>query len=476
MANSNNVYGTAQPLQGNVSDWMLNQEQMDFAKRREDREIAAIDEARKAREQAKKDKLRQRFLDMIPNNYDTGSTSLNQFQAKIINKGVNRLGEISKELDNKNLDENKLIDLEIEAQNISRLPENLKVATDNFTAKIEDYRKGIADNVYFRDPDFENKVLSGFENYIGGLDENGFPVVAFADRNADGKIDNLDVIPYEGLMSGDTPWKFQKQFDLDALAKKTAEKIGYNEVQTDSRFENHLIKNPSLNALNSITDSLLVNPDGSPTEVALSELRKRGLQSNEAGINEIKNIFRNNVLAYTDTIDKTDVDYAAMNAANKEAREAKDKQEQTYSLDDLRKTGNLHGTPVNKKSEKTGDPRNIGSVYQGNVNITRKVGDGEEKFRGFEINNDGSVSVTVDKSVPIYNEDGKKTDDKITTQRYNSKNHADIVSFFANRFKDPETGEFINTLQELKDKLAGQQPAKTTSTPTTKKSAADYGL
>jgi hypothetical protein len=45
--NSNSVYGTQAPLQGTITDWLNNQEQMDFAYRDEERKIEAIAEQEK---------------------------------------------------------------------------------------------------------------------------------------------------------------------------------------------------------------------------------------------------------------------------------------------------------------------------------------------------------------------------------------------------------------------------------------------
>src|SRR5690606_5287680 len=109
------------------------------------------------------------------------------------------------------LNDDERVKLEIEAHNLNNLPENLKIATDNFSNIIKDYRKGVDDGSYFRNPDFEKKVLSGFNNYVGGLD-NGLPTVGFIDRDGDGV---MDVMSYDNLQSGIGVWDFQKQFDLD---------------------------------------------------------------------------------------------------------------------------------------------------------------------------------------------------------------------------------------------------------------------
>ncbi len=441
MADNSNVYSTARPLEGNVRDWVMNQEQMDYGQREEQRRIAAIEEARREKERLKADNLREKLFSNLPKNYDTGSGSLNKFQAGIIQQGVNRLGEIYKELRNPGISDDERIDLEIEAQNIQNLPENLKTATDNFTGIIQDYQKGVADGTYFPNLDFEKKVLSGFDSYVGALD-NGLPVVGFVDLDGDGE---MDVMPYDNLQKGVGVWNFQKQVDLDKLAVATGEKLGSEEMQTDRNFTKRTVKGPNLNALNSITDSILQNPDGSPSEAALSELKKRGLAATPENLNEIKSIFKNRVLAYTDRSDKTDVDYSGMTAAQREARLQRDANkgddDKSYSLNDLNLTANT--------VQQSGDKREtLTNIYQGNVNIQRKAGNATENFRSFAVDKNGNVIVTVDVSMSDNNEDNR-----IETKKYSSEKNADIVSYFAQRFKDPDTGQFIERIPQLRDKL-----------------------
>lgn len=333
MANSNNVYATAKPLEGTVSDFVKDQEKMDFAYREEQRKIAALDQSRKDKELAKKEALKKTVFGDIPQNYDTGSASLNEFQGKIIQQGINRKGEIYKELQKPGLSDDERIKLEIENKNLDNLPDNLLVATKNFTGVIDDYKKGVQSGSYFRNPDFESKVLNGFENYIGRLD-NGLPVVGFVDRDGDGE---MDILPYETLAQSygpdntNLPWNFQKQVDLDKLAVATGEKLGKVENTTDRNFRSTYTKGPDLNSLNTITDNILQNPDGTPTDAALSELKKRGLKNTPENMNEVKRIFKERVLAYTDSARKEDVDYGAINAAQRErrmaAKEDKDKPE-----------------------------------------------------------------------------------------------------------------------------------------------------
>lgn len=354
MANASNAYATINPIKTNIGDVVQGIEQMDFAYREEQRKIDALNKAKQEKEQAKKDKLREKMMGQIPQNYDTGSSSLNEFQAKIIQQGVNRLGEIYKQLNNPSLSEDERIKLEIEAQNIDNLPDNLKVATDNFTKIIKDYKEGVNSRSYFQNPEFEKLVLNGFENYVGTL-ENGLPAVGFVDRNNDGTINNLDVVPYDQLQQGIGNWSFQKQFDLDAMAIDAAKKIGYEDITTDKNFKSVQEKKAKISSVESVATNLLQNPDGSPTEVALSQMKKMGIAPSEQSLKQVKDYFMQRVLANTDYIKKENVDYSAQTGRMSENRQAKkDKEEKeivttTVNLSNTGFGNDSFGKVVSKK-------------------------------------------------------------------------------------------------------------------------------
>jgi hypothetical protein len=326
MADSSNAYATVSPLKKDISDWVINQEELDFANREEQRKIDALNKSRQDKEQAKKDKLREKMMGQIPQNYDTGSSSLNEFQAKIIQQGVNRLGEIYKQLNNPSLSEDERIKLEIEAQNIDNLPDNLKVATDNFTKTIQDYKTKKANGEYFANPEFEKLVLNGFENYVGVLD-NGLPAVGFIDRNEDGTINNLDALPYDQLQQGIGNWGFQKQFDLDGMALDAAKKIGYEDITTDNNFKSVQEKKAKISSVEAVATNLLQNPDGSPTDVALSQMKKMGIAPSDESLKQVKDYFMQRVLANTDYTKKENMDYSGQTGRMAENRQGKKEDE-----------------------------------------------------------------------------------------------------------------------------------------------------
>ena len=353
MANASNAYATVNPIKTNIGDVVQGIEQMDFAYREEQRQIDALNKARQEKEQAKKDKLREKMMGQIPQNYDTGSSSLNEFQAKIIQQGVNRLGEIYKQLNNPSLNEDERIKLEIEAQNIDNLPDNLKVATDNFTKIIQDYKQGVNNRSYFQNPEFEKLVLNGFENYVGTL-ENGLPTVGFVDINNDGTINNLDVVPYDQLQQGLGNWSFQRQFDLDAMAIDAAKKVGYEDVTTDKNFKSVQEKKAKISSVESVATNLLQNPDGSPTEVALSQMKKMGIAPSDESLKQVKDYFMQRVLANTDYTKKEDFDYSAQTSRMSENRQAKKDEEKkivptTINLSNTGFGNDSFGKVVSKK-------------------------------------------------------------------------------------------------------------------------------
>jgi len=496
MPNASNAVANINYDSLDLSGFIDKQEQNAFAYRAEQRQIDAIEQARQEKEQAKKYKLREKMLGQIPDNYDTGSSSLNEFQAKIIQKGVNRLGEIYKELGNPSLSDDEKIKLEIEAQNIDRLPDNLKIATDVFSGKIKDYKEGVAGGKYFSNPDFEKKVLSGFENYVGGLD-NGLPVVGFVDRNQDGKVDLADVVDYNQIQQGLGNWNFQKQFDLDALAKTTGEKLGTTEVQTDKGFVKRITKSPDLKALNDLADNLMVNADGTPKEVALSELRKRNLPVTPENLLKVKQIFKENVLAYTDKSDKTDVDYGAQTGRMAERRQAKKEEvqriqatfDEQVASDDFNNT-KLSSGKVNK---------NMISVADNKVKFNNLGGDKSRLnngyITGFALQKDGKIIVTgkalVDKgqkfkvggqdmnidqmmkSAENGNEEAKLALDSYSTSANYGK--------FVREVSGPELAGFAkmsgyNSVNELKSELKQINNNPEDKKVDNKPSANDYGL
>jgi hypothetical protein len=324
------AYNELKPLQGDLSADIRTQEDADFKYRQERRVDDAIEQQRKDKELARKEKIFKESFENLPRNYDTGSASLNSVQAGIIQKGVNRIGEIAGKLQKDNLSDEERIKLMIERNNLEKLPDNLKVATERFSGMIKEYKQGVENGTIFKNDAFESKVLSGFDGYLGAIDDTGLPVLAFRDTNGDGKVDANDIQTYDNLSQGIGTWDFQKQFDLDKMAGETAKTLGKTDITTDQGYRSVQTQTPKLDALNLVADKLFVNPDGTPTATALSEMRKRKLPVDKSSIETVKQYYKDAVIAQSDFLRKEDFDYAARSKDNEEARlrrgaEVKDK-------------------------------------------------------------------------------------------------------------------------------------------------------
>lgn len=455
--NSNNAFATAKPLEGSISDDIQQQEENGFRRRQEQRIEDQIAEQKINREQAKKDALRQKMLGQIPKNYNTGSSSLNEFQAKIIQQGANRLGEIYETLGKENIPESDKIKLQIEAQNIENLPDNLKVATDNFSQLIKDYQTGVETGSFFKNPDFEKLVLNGFENYVGTLD-NGLPTVGFIDTNKDGTIDIKDVQTYDNLSQGIGTWNFQKQFDLDKMAVATAKGLKPVDRTTERGYMTTQVKEVPDAEIDKVAQNTLYTQEGTPSESLLSELRKRNLPNTSENQQLIKQYYKDRIKANTDQLYKENFDYAALNSANRlNYQKSKDSPKEKKSS-----LGNFSYTSNRKENGQI-----IGNVYQYDGNpIKRKVGRAEEILRSFEIDKNGNLVAVVNVENPKYTPSqlakmisaGDITQEQavklaeessITTRSYTSKNNNDDVMEFGREFINPKTRKSAKNASEI---------------------------
>lgn len=468
------AYQQLRPLEGDITNDIINQEQLDFNRRGEKREIDAIAEEKKNKEQLKKDKLREDMLGKIPKNYDTGSSSLNEFQARFINDGANRLGEIAELLSSDKTSDTDKIKLKIEAQNIQNLPSNLKVATDNFSSLINDYQKGKAEGSYFDNPDFEKLVMGGFENYVGHLD-NGLPTVGFIDRNKDGVVDVKDVVTYDNLSKGIGNWQFQPKVDLDKIAVSAAGGLkAFDNTQVNG-YKTTQNKAVPEQEIKSKANAILFNQDGSITPSMKSELRKRGLQDNEQSRKLVSDYLVNTIKANTERLYKEDYDFAAANSDKDfNYKVGKDQKEDKPTLGGFSHTGQKESV-ISKGGKETGR-KVIADTYQYDGKpITRSAGKGTtETMRSFQVDKDGNLQVVVDvvkpkytpaqisaqvKSKAITKDQGDEMLDEMESIgdiTYSSKDANDIVMAFGRQFLNPTTRKKASNAKEIVKYLKSQ--------------------
>lgn len=270
--NHTNAYAPSQASGFSLADTIGQQERLNLARKDQQMREQQFEEHRRDKQLARDEQLRERLLKTIKN-YDTGSGSLNELQSRIIMQAVNRKGEIYNKLRLGGISDSERVKLEIENMNLDNLPENLKVATQNFTKMNQDYLKGVQEGSLFRNLNFEKKVLSGFENYLGGIDENGFPMVGFKDIDGDGK---MDLMSWDNLKDGIGVWEFQPKLDYDKMISEMAKGLGTVKTKDRDGYDVITKKGIPLDIAQSTSKSMIYGPDGNLTNFAKSRLTELG--------------------------------------------------------------------------------------------------------------------------------------------------------------------------------------------------------
>ncbi|KUF38972.1 hypothetical protein AS361_03755 [Myroides marinus] len=316
--NSSSVYATSRPSGFNIADTIVQQEQINMARQDQKRREQQLEEQRKEKLFERDEKLRERLL-TVPQNYDTGSGSLNELQGRIIMQAVNRKGEIYNLLRNGKINDQERIKLEIENKNLDNLPANLKVATQNFTKIIDDYKKGTSEGSFFKNIDFEQKVLNGFDNYLGSVDENGFPLIGFKDVNGDGK---MDLMPWDNLKEGVGVWNFQPKLSLDKMINESTKYLGTEEKKTVSGYIEKTTKGVPLDVAQQVAKGLIYDTDGKFKDVVYSYLRENDMNYISPTAEDVKKIEQYTVDRILNSKDKKDITEKNFSAENSAADRA----------------------------------------------------------------------------------------------------------------------------------------------------------
>ncbi|KZE77497.1 hypothetical protein AV926_14070 [Myroides marinus] len=286
--NSSSAYAAAKPSSFNLADTIAQQDKLNLAHQDQKRQEQQLEQQRKDKQFDRDEKLRERLLKSIQN-YDTGSSSLNELQSRIIMQAVNRKGEIYNKLRNGNIGDEERIKLEMENMNLDSLPANLKVATQNFTKMNNEYMEGVKNGSLFRNLDFERKVLNGFENYLGGIDENGFPLVGFKDIDGDGK---MDLMPWDNLKDGIGVWEFQPKLNYDEMISKMSKGIGTVKTKDREGYDVITEKGIPLDIAQVSAKSLMYDPEGNIKDFTKSRLRELGYDYKNVNEDILKGIER----------------------------------------------------------------------------------------------------------------------------------------------------------------------------------------
>lgn len=316
MADSNSVYGTIQPLQGSVSDWVAGQEQNAFRYRAEAREIDRIAQARKDKEQAEYEKRLEKFS--LPKFSPTGIKAPDEVLAKVMLKAVDMQGDIYKKL-KPGISNEEYASLVMKQKQLNNLPDYLDLAQKSFVNQATSIQKQLADGTVKKDPALLKKLQSFSQGAFDvELDENLTPMMAIYDIDGDGKP---DILPYDKIVSGNIFPELVPQVDFTTSFQKLGEKLGSETKTTDKNFVERTIQETPVKMAQLTARGALYDDKGGFTPLAKSKLWDIGVTDfknvPDKVLNQLENDATQIMLATRDKKDITDIDYGAMNASRR---------------------------------------------------------------------------------------------------------------------------------------------------------------
>lgn len=316
----NAAYQQLRAPQDNISGDIFYWNEDGYRRRQEERiaenqQAARDEQKRRAREErvSKYSKALQ--------NYDTGSSSLNELQGRGLAEAMNMIGDIAVQLENPDLSIEEQVKLQTKLNNLQKTPETFKAFTEAITernAAIQTaYENGeVVDNEKYQN--FKKAFEGGFSGMQIGFDpDTGAPVVAYRDKDGDGI---LDFESYDQISKGISAFTVDKKYNMDAQAKAIAGELQTITNTTDSGFVKNTVKGFDPEAVDLRANKSIRNEDGSLTPQGKYYLDSLGLEDTVENREEAVNRFKELILSFEPRSNVTDVDYGARNAANRIAQ------------------------------------------------------------------------------------------------------------------------------------------------------------
>lgn len=320
--NTNSAYNQSAGFGNGFTDDMRYWNDDAYKRRAEGRIEDEIELKAKEKKEAKTEALKTRALKYL-DNYDTGSTSLNEMQGRLLQNAMSEYPEIIKILDNENASQDEKLKAQLRLDNLHNLPEKMQLMTGFYTEQDSAYQKGKESGSLFEDPDYEKAFSDDFSGFFYSLDENMNPMVATKDTNGDGIVNIKDVQTYDQIQKGLPTFNFQKKFDTDKMATTIASEVGERDVTGQQGFTSTQIKSAKLDAVKERAVKVMIKEDGTASDVAKSELRKRGLEDTKENLQKITDEFEKQILDKTDYTKFVKIDQSALTSRLKENRDAK---------------------------------------------------------------------------------------------------------------------------------------------------------
>lgn len=240
------AYKNAKPIQADFGDNVLQDENMRFKYREEDR----IEEDRK---NAKDKDLRERIVKARKSMHldATGLKSEDEKRGALTLQASDVLNEAKIKLEQNPND----IEASLVVSNLEDFPARFKQMTDNYSSWMNDGVKGIQDEVYsgyLNKDNIDNveKVIKGQVEY--GLDSKG-NITGTYDRDGDGVSD----FSWEGMATGIDLPEYKKRFNMNGFMTTTKGRYGTTHTKNnEGEYEEVEIKELGANSRASIAQDI----------------------------------------------------------------------------------------------------------------------------------------------------------------------------------------------------------------------------
>lgn len=431
----------------------------DAARRRQERQ--ALDNEMYDREQkARADKKNMYNKYIKPQNaWETGSSSLNEVVSRAISNATEQFIPTIETLETEPPGSEKYIKAQMKLANLGNFADNMKLFTDKLTERnafiMSEVEKGNID-----DDDvlkaYKKSFQNGWDTFQVGIDDNGIPVIAYADKDGDGENDYTNVETFDNIKNGISEFKFNKKYNSEAMAKVVASELGQHTSSIEEGYKTNKTIGFNPEALDQRARALVVTPTGQLTPEGEYFMEKElGLE--DSGENRLKTIeyMRDKIKAYDKTTREVTIDHSARTAAAKEQRLREKENPKIKVSEPVRPSDDIWSL-----ADRNIDPDKVMSVNVENVELPTVTGSDGVIYSDVSVHNvtfDEDGNMVIDGSSVI--EAGGIIDERDGTRKLPDKKKRGSVTL-----TDEEASsvayQMDTTLEELKNRLIKGAPVK----------------
>jgi hypothetical protein len=275
-------------------------------------------------ESAKKAKRDFYDKNIKPLNYhDTGSSSLNEAEARLLTSATSEYLPLLQTLENSDPSSDAYIKAKLGLANLQQLPEKLLAFTKAGTQEHNAYLEGVKTKNIWGDLKYEKRYQEGWKGIQLGYDENFNPVGAFVDNDNDGV---LDVVSFEQYQSGQASFTPVTRHNFETIAKTVAADAGTMAKKkiTEDGFGTEETEGIKKEFVTLAADRMFtVDGEGKFSSYAISAFIESGIPLEEATEDDmlkVKNAFIKDVDLRSNTRKENTIDNSGRTSAAKEAR------------------------------------------------------------------------------------------------------------------------------------------------------------